>query len=77
MAACAAARRAIGTRKGRAGNIVQAYTVAELHAGGVAAVLAADAQAQVGTGLAAQLHAHHLDELANALLVQMGKGIAS
>ena len=38
-------------------------------------MLTADAQPEVRTGLAAQLDAH-LNELADALLVQMGKGIA-
>ena len=46
----------------------------ELHAGGVAAVLAADAQVHVGTGGLAQLHGH-LHQLAHALLVHVGEGI--
>ena len=64
-----------GHTEGRAGHVVQAHLVAELHAGGVAAVLAADAQAQVGTGGAAQLRGH-LDQLAYALLVQVSERIA-
>ena len=55
-----------GHAVGGAGDVVQAHVVAELHAGGVAAVLAADAQAQLGTGLTAQLRGH-LDQLADAL----------
>jgi len=48
--------------------------VEELHGGGVAAYLAADAQVDVGAGLAAQLGGH-VHQLANALLVQTGEGI--
>ena len=44
--------------------------MAELNAGGVAAVLAADAQTQVGVGCAAVMGSH-LNQLANADLVQM------
>ena len=36
---------------GGAGHVVQANLVAELHGGGVAAVLAADTQVDVGAGL--------------------------
>ena len=39
--------------EGRAADVVQANIVAELDAGGIAAVLAADAQTQIGAGLAA------------------------
>ena len=42
-----------GHTEGRAADVVQADVVAELDRRGVAAVLAADAQAQVGTGSAA------------------------
>ena len=52
---------------------VQTYLVAELHAGGVAAVFAADAQAQVGAGGAAQL-CGHFHQLAHAVLIQVGNG---
>ena len=49
--------------------------MAELNAGGVAAVLAADAQTQVGVGCAAVMGSH-LNQLANADLVQMLERIA-
>ena len=64
-----------GHAEGGAGHVVQAHLVAELHGGGVAAVLAADAQVQVGTGLAAHLGGH-LHQLAHADLIQAGEGIA-
>ena len=64
-----------GHAEGGAGDIVQAHIVAELHGGGVAAVLAADAQLQVGAGLAAQL-AGHFHQTAHAGLIQTGEGIA-
>ena len=54
-----------GHTEGGAGHIVQTHAVAELHAGGVAAVLAADAQMDVGAGGAAQL-AGHIHQLAEA-----------
>ena len=54
-----------GHTEGRAADVVQTNIVAELHARGVAAVLAADAQTQIGTGLAAVVGSH-LDQLANA-----------
>ena len=44
-----------GHTVGGAGHIVQAHLVAELHGGGVAAVLAADAQVDAGTGGAAHV----------------------
>ena len=44
-----------GHTEGGAGNIVQTHTVAELHRGGIAAVLTADAQMQVGVSGTAQL----------------------
>ena len=49
--------------------------MAELDGGGIAAVLAADAQLDVGAGLAAQLGSH-LHQLAHAVLIQTGEGIA-
>ena len=45
-----------GHAEGGAAHIVQAHAVAELDARRVAAVLAADAQAQVGTGLTCLLY---------------------
>ena len=57
-AACAAARRATGTRYGEQRHIVQASAVAELDGRRIAAVLAADADFQVGPGLAAFAHGH-------------------
>ena len=60
---------------GGAGHVVQANLVAELHGAGIAAVLAADAQTQIGTGLAAVVGSH-LDQLANADLIQMLERIA-
>ena len=44
-----------GDTEGRAGHVVETHLVAEGHAGGIAAVLAADAQVQLGIGAAAQL----------------------
>ena len=61
-----------GHTEGGAGNIVQAHTVAELHRGGIAAVLTADAQMQVGVSGTAQLGSH-LDQTAHALLVQLDR----
>ena len=61
--------------EGRAADVVQTDIVAELHARGVAAVLAADAQTQIGTGLAAVVGSH-LDQLATADLIQMLERIA-
>ena len=49
--------------------------MAELHARGIAAVLAADAQTQIGAGLAA-IMGSHLDQLADADLIQMLERIA-
>ena len=64
-----------GHTEGRAGHVVQANTVAELDGGGIAAVLTADTQLQVGASAAAQLSGH-LDQLTNTVLVQAGEGIA-
>ena len=60
--------------EGRAGNVGQADAVAELHGGRIAAVLAADAQLDVGAGLTAEIGCH-LDQLADADLVEAGEGI--
>ena len=59
----------------RAADVVQANIVAELDAGGIAAVLAADTQAQVGTGLTA-IVSSHLDQLADTDLIQVLERIA-
>lgn len=64
MAAWAAARRADGNAVRRTGDIVEAHLVAELHTGGVTAMLAADAQVDVGTGGPSHLRGH-LHQLAN------------
>ena len=48
--------------------------MAELHGGGVTAVLAADTQVDVGAGLLAQLGGHG-HQLAYAVLIQVGEGI--
>ena len=61
--------------EGRAADVVQTNVVAELHARGVAAVLAADAQTQIVAGLAA-IMGSHLDQLADADLIQMLERIA-
>ena len=60
--------------KRQAGYIIEADIVAELDGGRVAAMLAADAQLDVGAGLAAAFGSH-LDQLANAVLIQSGEGI--
>ena len=59
----------------RAGHIVQTHVVAELDGGRVAAVLTADAQAQIRAGLAAVLGSH-LNQRAYAILIQVSKRIA-
>ena len=61
--------------EGRAADVVQTNVVAELHARGIAAVLAADAQTQIGAGLTA-IVGSHLDQLADADLIQMLERIA-
>ena len=61
--------------EGRAADIVQTNLVAELDAGRISTVLAADAQTQVGTGLTA-IMCSHLDQLADTDLVQMLERIA-
>ena len=63
-----------GHAEGGAGHIVQPGAVAELHAGGIAAVLAADAQVQIGIRAPAQLR-RHLHQTAHAGLVQLGKRV--
>ena len=64
-----------GHTEGRAADVVQTDVVAELHARGIAAVLTADAQAQVGTGLTA-IVGSHLHQLAHADLIQVLERIA-
>ena len=59
-----------GNAEGAAGDVVEADLVAEFHRGGIAAVLAADAQVQIGTGCTAEL-ACNLDELAYADVVEL------
>ena len=59
--------------EGRAGNVGQANVVAELNRSRVAAVLAADTEFDVGSGGLAQF-ASHLDQFANADLVELSKG---
>ena len=63
-----------GHAEGAAGDVGQAHVVAEFHGAGIAALLAADAQLDVGTGLAAQLTGH-LHQTAHTGLVQLGEGI--
>ncbi len=69
ICAWAAARRAIGTRNGRAAHVVHAHVVAELDAVRLAAVLAADADLELRPGGAALLDAD-LDQLADAVPVE-------
>lgn len=63
-----------GHAVGGAGYVVHAELGAELHGGGLAAVLAADADLEVGAGGTAFLDAH-LNELADAFLVEHFEGI--
>ena len=65
----------MGTRKGRAGHVVEADLVAELHGGGIAAVLAADAQLMSGRVRSWPSSHSHLHQLAYADLIQLGEGI--
>lgn len=58
----------------RAGNIVQTDLVAELDGRRIAAVLAADAAMQVGTGASAEFDSH-LHQFADADLVELGKRV--
>jgi len=58
-----------GHAEGGAGNVGQTHVVAELHSGGVAALLAADTQLDVRAGLAVQI-ARHLGQAAYADLCQ-------
>src|SRR5262245_51503430 len=59
---------------GRAGDVVEADVVAEGDGGGIATVLAADADLELRAGLAAARDAD-LDELADAFLVKRDEGI--
>ena len=70
-AACAAARRAIGIRNGRAGDVVELRPVAELHARRLAAVLAADADLQLRPRRRGPSSTPHRHQLADAALVQL------
>lgn len=63
-----------GNTERAAGNVAQTDVVAELHGGGVAALLAADAQLDVRAGLTAKFGSH-LDEAADAGLIQLGERI--
>ena len=63
-----------GYTEGAAGNVVQANLVAEFHGGRIAAVLAANADVQLGVVGTAQ-SAGHVHQLANTGLVQLGEGI--
>ena len=65
-----------GHAVGGAGDVGEAHLVEELHGGGVAAYLAANAQVDVGAGLAAQLGGHG-HQAAHAGLVQLGEGSLS
>src|SRR5690349_20835114 len=55
-------------------NVVHAHAIAELDRSGIAAMLAANPDFQVGSRLASQLDAH-LDQLAHAFLIDGGKWI--
>mmetsp|Transcript_6723 Transcript_6723/g.17216 ORF Transcript_6723/g.17216 Transcript_6723/m.17216 type:complete len:986 (-) Transcript_6723:44-3001(-) len=63
-----------GHAEGRAGHVVQALAVEEVHRGGVSAVLPADAHLELGARRPPVLGAH-LDELPHALLVQHLEGV--
>ena len=63
-----------GHPEGGAGDIIQSNVVAEHDRGGIAAVLAADAQVDVGVGGPAPA-AGVVDQAAHAVLVQLGEGI--
>ena len=63
-----------GHTEGAAGHVVQTDLVAELHGSGIAAVLTADTEVNIGVGLAAQLSSHS-HQLANAGLIQTSEGI--
>src|ERR1017187_7622828 len=58
----------------RAGNVIHADAVAELHRTRPPAVLAADADFEFGIGLASQLDSH-LHQLADAFLIEDGERI--
>src|ERR1035437_4707464 len=63
-----------GDAERRAGHVVHAHAVAELHRARLAPVLAADADFQVRVGLAAAID-RHLHQLADTFLVEDGEGI--
>lgn len=63
-----------GNAEGRAAYVVHAEFGAELDARGFAAVFAADADLEVGTGCAAFFYAH-ADELTDAFLVEDFEGV--
>src|SRR4029077_8948062 len=58
-----------GHTERRAGHVVHAHAVAELHRGRLAAVLPADADLQLGPRSPAELD-RQLDELADAFLIE-------
>src|SRR5665647_1294013 len=57
-----------------AGDVVEADLVTEDDAGGITAMLTADAELDVGPG-GTSLDAPHLDELADATLIESDEGI--
>lgn len=63
-----------GDAEGAAGDVGQADLVAECDGRRIAALLAADAELDVRAGLAAELRCH-LDEAADACLVELGERI--
>ena len=63
-----------GYTEGGAGYVIQTDLVAELNGGRIAAVLAADAQMDVGTGAAAQFCSHAY-QTAYTMYVQLGEGV--
>src|SRR5581483_1704104 len=63
-----------GDPEGRATDVGQADAMAEFDAGGLAPVFAADAEFDVGAGLASELDGD-LHEFADASLVDGGKGV--
>lgn len=63
-----------GHAEGRAGDVVHAETGAELHGAGLAAVLAADADFEIGTGCTTFLYSHSY-KLTNTYLIEYLEGI--
>src|SRR5262249_60511166 len=59
---------------GRAGDVIEPGLVAEEHRGGIAAMLAANAELELGPRLAAAL-AGDLDQFAHALGIERGKRV--